>query len=72
MNLAKIRKSVVAAIAAGLTALVAESTSGTLDPPSWGLVIGAMVTAGLTVWAVPNEPETPTPDIPIHYNKDSS
>ena len=55
--LARIRKALVAGLAAGVTALVAaavQNGSITLGPAQLSVALGAAITAAIATWATPN------------------
>lgn len=55
--MSKVRKALLAALGAGLSAAVTALVSGKgLNSAAVGTIIGAMVVAGWAVWRVPNAP----------------
>lgn len=59
---ARVRKAVVAGVAAGITALVGaavQNGSVTLGLPQLLTALGAAIVAGLAVYRVPNTPTPP-------------
>lgn len=54
--LPRIRKSLVAAVGAGITAVVAAWPDG-ITADEWGKVAAAAVATALAVWATPNKPK---------------
>jgi hypothetical protein len=55
--MAKVRKALIAAAGAAVTALVTSyAKTGKLDAAAAGIALGAAVVAGWAAWRVPNAP----------------
>lgn len=59
MNLSLYRKAIVSAVVAGLTALVAALSDGTIDGQEVGGIVGALLAGGGLTYAVPNARSVP-------------
>lgn len=65
--MAKIRKALFAALAAGGAALGTAAADGNISMGDWGIILGAVVLAGVGVFWVPNAGPTPPAGVTGQY-----
>lgn len=62
MNVAKIRKALVAGLGAGVAAYTNGMLDGTMTTTEWATVVGSIVVFGVLTWAVPNRTAPKAPE----------